>query len=119
MGAVMDSYGDVLVYETEIGRSFLNQKIKVYTVMTGASRDSFRDDIIDRNSIFLNGAHHAREVTTISQTTTQLLTLLYSFETGDTEVVDMLGKAAIIFLPVMNIDSVALISNIYEDMEDL
>ena len=54
-----------------------------YIAMLGSTETTFMTDLKARNSILLDAVHHARELTTISQTVFGLLTLLYNYEKGD------------------------------------
>ena len=68
MTLMIDSYGDTVVFEREIGRSIDDQPLIAYILMLGATPETYEDELITRNSMFVNGATHARELTTISQT---------------------------------------------------
>lgn len=66
-----------------------------------------------RDSILLTGVHHARELTTISQVVLEMLALLYRYEAGDIYTMMLLEKAAVITIPIVNVDGVDLIDKIY------
>ena len=51
-----------------------------YIIMLDSSEITFENDLKARNSILLDAVHHARELTTISQTVFNMLTLLYKYE---------------------------------------
>ena len=66
-----------------------------------------------RDSILLTAVHHARELTTISQVVLEMLALLYRYEAGDIYTMMLLEKAAVITIPIVNVDGVDLIDKIY------
>ena len=90
-----------------------------YIVMLNSSETTFENDLKARNSILLDAVHHARELTTISQTVFGLLTLLYKYERGDEQTLYLLEKGAVIFKPIVNVDGVALIDYYYFRLNNL
>ena len=110
---MLDSYGDTVVYAHTLGRSMENQPLVAYVLMLGATPETYQAEMVQRNSMFTNGAHHAREVTTISQTVFSMLMMLYDYEVGDQSTIDLLTKNAYIFMPIVNIDGFTGIDIIY------
>lgn len=66
-----------------------------------------------RVGILIDGAHHAREVTTISMAYYTWLRLLHGFEHSDPTILTLLQKTAITFIPVVNPDGFHQISLYY------
>lgn len=66
-----------------------------------------------RPSVFINAVHHARELTTISQVTYTMLAMLHGYEHGNEEYVELMSNSAIIFVPMVNPDGVAMIDDLY------
>jgi len=77
-----------------------------YALMLGATKESYEQELKSRRSIFLNGVHHARELTTISQIMFTMLGLLHGYEHGNREYIDLMTNAAIIIVPMVNVDGV-------------
>ena len=63
--------------------------------------------------MLLTGAHHARELTTISQTVLQMLEILYKYEKGDAQTLKLVSESVLIFIPILNIDGVTQIDSFY------
>jgi murein tripeptide amidase MpaA len=85
-----------------------------------SSEESFESQLLSRPGIFINGAHHARELTTISMNTYLMLKLLYAWVKTESDHSNpdlnmyenmLLESAAIYFLPVVNVDGFKLISD--------
>ena len=72
-----------------------------------------QNEMKSRKSILLDGVHHARELTTISQVLYTMLELLHAYENGQTESIELLKNSAVIFIPMVNPDGVALIDDVY------
>lgn len=114
MAQVLESYGDELVYARIFGTTVKKRDMWAYTVMLGASKSTYSDELRRRNSVLIDGVHHAREVTTISQTVFSFLWLLYSYERGDESTLKLLQSSAVVFIPVVNVDGVTQINQWYE-----
>ena len=54
------------MYDVKIGESFEGRPIMAYALMLGTNPAEAQNELKARNSILLNGVHHARELTTIS-----------------------------------------------------
>jgi murein tripeptide amidase MpaA len=61
--------------------------------------------------MIINGAHHARELTTISMAAYTMLTILHGYEHQKGEILTLLDKTALVFIPVVNVDGFARISD--------
>ena len=85
-----------------------------YTLMLGASEETFQQKTKRRKSALVDGVHHAREMTTVSQTIYSMLHLLYRYEAGDRATLDLLRSSAVVFVPIVNVDGVAQIDKWYE-----
>lgn len=63
-----------------------------------------------RPSILIDGAHHARELTSISMVMYTMIRLLHGYLNSDLQINQILGTSGIYFVPIVNWDSVKLIS---------
>lgn len=86
-----------------------------YAFMLGTTPETYKKDLKERQSILLDGVHHARELTTISQISYTMLRLLHGLEHGHDKFKHLLTKAAVIFIPIVNVDGVNYISDNYEE----
>jgi carboxypeptidase T len=75
----------------------------------------FEDEVKRRPGIFVNGAHHPRELTSITMVVYMMLKFLYESVHGNSLSVEtnLLDKAAIFFTPVVNIDGVYFLEKHY------
>ena len=66
-----------------------------------------------RPSILIDGAHHARELTSVSQVMYTMIRLLHKYLNNDSEVKRILSISGIFFVPIVNQDGYSVISNTY------
>jgi len=85
-----------------------------YAFMLDVKPSQAQNEMKSRKSILLDGVHHARELTTISQVLYTMLELLHAYENGQTEAIELLKNSAVIFIPMVNPDGVALIDDYYK-----
>jgi murein tripeptide amidase MpaA len=86
-----------VVTPVEIGKSAEGREISGY-LFSAAPNEK-------RPSILLNGAHHARELTSISMVVWLMLRFLYSWEQGQTDIYSRLVQNnSVYFIPVVNTD---------------
>lgn len=67
MSTILADYQDKVVFQFDIGDSFEGRPIKAYAFMLGTTKKLVSRELISRRSILIDGVHHARELTTISQ----------------------------------------------------
>lgn len=113
LDSVVGDYGDKVVFPFSIGDSYERRPIMAYAFMLGATKESFEGELVNRKSILIDGVHHARELTTISQVVYTMLNLLHGYENEKPEVMALLENAAIIFIPTVNVDGFNRISRAY------
>ena len=111
MGTIIADYKDEVVFNFDLGDSFEGRPIKAYALMLGTTEELFQKELISRRSILINGVHHARELTTISQVAFTMIQLLHGIEHGKKDVIALLENAAVIFIPAVNIDGYSYISD--------
>lgn len=68
------------VHKLDIGTSVKNNPLSAFILMSIGPDVNFDAEVRKRNSILLTGAHHAREMTTVSQTVFQMLWILFKLE---------------------------------------
>jgi murein tripeptide amidase MpaA len=56
----------------------------------------------EKPAIMIDGAHHSRELSSISMTIYATMNILYDYVKGDN--LDLLKQVAIIVIPVVNVD---------------
>jgi murein tripeptide amidase MpaA len=64
--------------------------------------------------LLITGAHHAREQSTVSMCVYTVLRLLYQYVQNDPETLYILNNAAIVVIPVVNVDGFQQISDNYK-----
>ena len=62
----------------------------------------------------IDAVHHARELTTISQVIYTMMALLHGYEHGNQEYKALMENGAIVFIPMVNVDGVTYIDEIYQ-----
>ena len=109
----------------ELGKSYLGNSIKglvfaapnsvlfkptPFDLQPGFDVKSSADS---RPSILIDAAHHARELTSVSQVMYTMLRFLHCYMNNDPETKTVLGTSAIYFVPMVNLDGYARITSIY------
>ena len=79
----------------EIGNTFLGKPMKaIKLTLSNQTKSS--------PAVLLTGAHHARELTSISMNIYTILRLLYEYENNDPVVTQLLNNHIFYFIPVVN-----------------
>lgn len=81
--------------------------MKVYSLYL--SNDQVKDS--DRRGVFVNAAHHARELTSVSLNYYLLLKLIYNYKNKEPTTIALLQECILYFLPIVNIDGYSYISD--------
>lgn len=120
MDFMMGSYGDDIMYKLEVGKALSGESIYAYTIFQHQfAFKSAKAELAKRESILLTGVHHARELTTISTVVFEMLALLYRYEAGDVFTMDLLERAAVVCIPIVNVDGVNKIDKLYRELGEL
>ena len=82
MNLVMTDYPEV-VRSVDVGKSYLNKTIPGYLVGLNFNHENYKQEALKRPGLLINGAHHARELSTISMNAYTLLRLLFDYTKGD------------------------------------
>ena len=115
LGSIMQDYGGKVVYKFNFGKSTEGRPLDAYTFMLGTDAAEAEKEMKKRPSVFINAVHHARELTTISQVAYTMIALLHGYEHGNEEYAELMRNAAIIFVPMINPDGVAMIDDLYRN----
>lgn len=91
---------------SEIGKTYQGNSIPVMEVNSNSSNQA-------KKSLIFTGAHHARELTSISMALNFLLRTIYGHFINDTETLALLNSTNLYFIPVINIDGFKLISDLF------
>jgi murein tripeptide amidase MpaA len=96
-----------LVTMVEIGRTYQNQPIQALEVnFLNASNPH-------KKGILITGAHHSRELTSISMNLYLLLKVCYGYKIRDQQTMSLLNSSILYFVPVVNVDGFKHISDEY------
>ena len=114
---MLQDFPEVVTY-LHAGQSYKGLPIRAYVFLDkGAAligRRKFNQIVKERPGIFINGAHHPREVTGVSMTLYLMMKVLHSWthkNPDDILLTQMIEKkAAMFFMPIVNIDGVHEIS---------
>jgi murein tripeptide amidase MpaA len=68
-----------------------------------------------KKSVLITGAHHARELTSISMNMYLLLKTIYGYYIKDEQTMSLLNSTNLYFIPMINTDGVKLISELYNE----
>ena len=71
---------------------------------TGLDPENWEKEAAERPAILIDGAHHARELTTISMVMYQVMRIVFDYERNDKKTVDLLKNSVVFVIPAVNID---------------
>jgi murein tripeptide amidase MpaA len=97
----------------EIGRSFEGNPIHVVEV------SNYNTSSRNKKSVLLTGAHHSRELSSITMALYFLLRTVYSYSIGDKATKDLLESSSLYFIPIFNVDGFKYISDDFKKSKDL
>ena len=72
-----------------------------------------------RPAVFLNGMHHARELSTLSMDVYLMLKILFLYVHNDYKTIFLLEETAIFFVPIINLDGYIRIGSNWDKNSDL
>ena len=105
------------VYKLSIGESSEGRSIDAFVFMLGTDAENFETELKARQSILIDAAHHARELTTISQVAFTMMNILNGYENGREDYKEMLENSALIFIPLVNPDGVQYIETTWKNTQ--
>lgn len=100
----------------EIGTSYQGRPITM-AVVEPQNKTLFSND--NRKSVLLTGAHHARELSSISMTLYYLLRTVYGYFSKDPEAWALLNSTTLLIIPVVNVDGFVYISSKFKKTGEL
>ncbi len=103
MNLVLLDFPEV-VRSIDVGKTYLNKAIPGYLVGLHFSPENYTQEALARPGLLINGAHHSRELSTISMNAYTLLRLLFDYAKGDQQTITLLSSSSIFFIPVVNVD---------------
>jgi murein tripeptide amidase MpaA len=93
-----------------IGKTWENRDIKMLEI---DARDHLGLDLLKKPAILLTGAHHSRELTSIQMPLYSVLKMVQGLIHGDQRYINLLAQNKYYVVPVVNVDGVATISDIF------
>ena len=67
----------------------------------------------DKKAILFTGAHHSRELTSISMNLYLILRIAYGYHIKDRDTMALLNSTVLYFVPILNIDGFKYISEMH------
>lgn len=114
MAMLLTEFPEV-IRSVDVGKTYMNRTIHGFVLglnLTGNGTD-WEQQALARPAILLNGAHHARELTSISMCSYTMLRLLFDYVHNDEQVMQLLQDSALFFIPVVNVDGFEAMANAY------
>jgi Zinc carboxypeptidase len=68
-----------VVSQVTVGKSYLGKTIPGYAISMNMSGSNWNQNALSKPAIFINAAHHARELSTIAMTEYVMLRLLFDY----------------------------------------
>lgn len=98
-----------LITMSSIGETYLKNQIPLIELNNVNATNS------GKKAIMITGAHHSRELTSISMSLYLMLKLCYGYKTNDTETMQILNSTIFYFIPVVNVDGFKYISDSFKE----
>ena len=111
-----------ICHTIEIGNTYEGNPINAYVLLDSPllltigqfSEQGILDEIQSRPGLLMNGAHHARELTTISMVMYTMLRVLHGYVHEDDFYQILLKEKSLFFIPAVNYDGFAYISEAFD-----
>jgi carboxypeptidase T len=100
----------IIVTKSDLGLTYLNNPIPMLTITNPNSTEP-------KQSLLFTGAHHARELSSISMGMYLLLQTMYNAYHNNTETWALLNATEIHFVPIVNLDGFKYIDEMYRANE--
>jgi hypothetical protein len=84
-----------------------------YAISMNMNASNWNQIALSKPALFINAAHHARELNTIAMTEYMMLRLLFDYVQNDASTIDLLTFTTILVIPVINFDGYQAISDYY------
>jgi len=84
-----------------------------YAISMNMNASNWNQIALSKPALFINAAHHARELNTIAMTEYMMLRLLFDYVQNDASTIDLLTFTTILIIPVINFDGYQAISDYY------
>ena len=111
-----------ICHTIEIGKTYEGNPMNAYVLIDSPllltigkfSEQGILDEIQSRAGLLLDGAHHARELTTISMVMYTMLRVLHGYVHEDDFYRTLLKQKSLFFIPAVNYDGFAYISDEFD-----
>lgn len=103
------------IRQIDIGKTYEGKSIPAYMIALYQEPDTWYDISKDRPAMLLNGAHHAREMSSMSMCVYTMMSLLSDYAKRDLSTMHLLKSTAIFVVPVVNFDGYVYISDHYKE----
>jgi murein tripeptide amidase MpaA len=113
MNDVVKDFPDV-VHEVDVGTTFLGARIPGYLLALNLTSEAKMAEAMQRPAILIDGAHHARELTSVSMAIYATMRLLFGVVHGDEQSNYLLSQTSVLIIPIVNFDGYSAISDHYK-----
>ena len=93
-----------------VGKTYEGRSIMGYMIGLDLAT---KDKTMSKPAILISGAHHPRELSSISMSVYTVLRLLYGYVKEDSATIYLLERSAIVVVPVVNVDGYQSIGKHY------
>lgn len=102
-----------VVRRVPVGKTHLNQSIPGFLLAAGLSEDNWEAEAMERPAILINGGHHGRELSSITQCLYYMMHMLFDHTEGVSNIENILETSAIFIIPIVNVDAYEAMSHHY------
>lgn len=97
----LDAQFPELLRKFTVGKTYGDRDIMGYLIGTGLTS---KEAAMAKPAILIDGLHHPREITTVSQSVYTILRLLYGWIKQEPDALYLIDNAAIVVIPAINMD---------------
>eukprot|EP00347_Sterkiella_histriomuscorum_P015559 403356572 len=115
---LLSEFSDILI-TVNIGQTYQGQDMNVFVLSKQSKSGDDKISHVAKRGVFVNGAHHARELTAVQMNFYILLKLIYNYELGDSFTHKLLEDCEIYILPIVNLDGYQYISDVFQSTNQL
>ena len=103
------------IRQIEIGKTYDGRSIPAYMIALYQEDDTWHEISKTRPAILINGAHHAREISSMSMCVYTMMSLLSDYSRRDSSTMHLLKSTAVFVVPIVNFDGYVYVSDKYKE----
>jgi extracellular matrix protein 14 len=113
MDTMIDQFPEAL-RKISIGKTYEGREIPAYMLALYQRSDNWETIAKNRPAILIDGLHHAREMSSMSQCVYSTMSFLFNYSQRDPSTLHLLKNIAVFIVPAVNYDGYVAIAENYQ-----